>query len=205
MSPPPSLRAGCIVRGPTLPEPVEVLAVVPLGDSLKIIGCGLRTGLTHEPVLTPAQLAQLSVSKEHRLQAGATQQQQQPGATQQLPDAPQDLGDASQDLGGTGFQPVTGTTLTRRNLPHIQKPGHAYHVVFRTRDIQLPEVARRVAFDACLYWNAKKADVHACVVMPDHVHLLLTPKPRQTSQRVLACLKSSIASRASRPTRSTRS
>ncbi|MBI1902591.1 MAG: DEAD/DEAH box helicase, partial [Planctomycetia bacterium] len=53
---------GTIVRGPTLPEPVEVLATLPLGDALKIIGRGLNTGLTHDPVLSPAQLAQLSVS-----------------------------------------------------------------------------------------------------------------------------------------------
>src|SRR5437762_5255546 len=59
-----SLRPGSIVRGPTLPEAVEVLALVPLGDSLKIIGRGLDTGLTHDPVLTPAQLARLTISAE---------------------------------------------------------------------------------------------------------------------------------------------
>jgi len=64
MAPPNSVRPGCIVRGPTLPEPVEVLAVVPLGDSLKVIGRGLNTGLTHDPVLTPDQLARLTVSAE---------------------------------------------------------------------------------------------------------------------------------------------
>jgi superfamily II DNA or RNA helicase len=52
------------VRGPTLPEPVEVLAVVSLGDSLKIIGRGLQTGLTHDPVLTPDQLACLTISAD---------------------------------------------------------------------------------------------------------------------------------------------
>jgi hypothetical protein len=64
MSPEISLRPGSIIRGPTLPEPVEVLAVVPLGESLKIIGRGLRTGLTHDPVFTPRQLALLTVSSE---------------------------------------------------------------------------------------------------------------------------------------------
>jgi superfamily II DNA or RNA helicase len=59
-----SVRPGSIVRGPTLPEPIEVLAVVPLGDSLKIIGRGLRTGLTHDPVLTPDQLAHLTISAD---------------------------------------------------------------------------------------------------------------------------------------------
>jgi superfamily II DNA or RNA helicase len=58
------IRPGSIIRGPTLPEPVEVLAIVPLGDSLKIIGRGLHTGLTHDPVLDPGQVARLSVSAE---------------------------------------------------------------------------------------------------------------------------------------------
>lgn len=43
---------------------MEVLAVVPLGDAIKLIGRGLNTGLTHDPVLTPAQLAQLTVSAD---------------------------------------------------------------------------------------------------------------------------------------------
>src|SRR6202140_715845 len=61
---PPNLRPGSIVRGPTLPEPVEVLALVPLGDSVKVIGRGLQTGLTHDPVLTPDQLARLTISAD---------------------------------------------------------------------------------------------------------------------------------------------
>jgi hypothetical protein len=64
MAPASSIRRGSIVRGPTLPEPVEVLAIEPLGDSIKIIGRGLQTGLTHDPVLTPEQLARLTVSAE---------------------------------------------------------------------------------------------------------------------------------------------
>src|SRR5438874_3537206 len=64
MSPPSSLRPGSIVRGPTLPEPVEVLTLIPLGDSVKIIGRGLQTGLTHDPVLTPDQLARLTISAD---------------------------------------------------------------------------------------------------------------------------------------------
>ncbi len=55
-----------MVRGPTLPEPVEVLAVLPFGDSLKIIGRGLETGLTHDPILSPSQQAALEVSTERK-------------------------------------------------------------------------------------------------------------------------------------------
>src|SRR5437764_12925289 len=64
MPPLASLRPGSIIRGPTLPEPIEVLTLVPLGDSVKIIGRGLQTGLTHDPVLTPDQLAHLTISAD---------------------------------------------------------------------------------------------------------------------------------------------
>ncbi len=53
------IRVGSIVTGSLWPEPVEVLTLVSLGDSVKLIGKGCRTGLVHDPVLTPAQLAQL--------------------------------------------------------------------------------------------------------------------------------------------------
>jgi hypothetical protein len=50
-----SVQPGSIISGPTLPEAVEVLAVTPFGTSLKIIGRGLRTGLTYDPVLNATQ------------------------------------------------------------------------------------------------------------------------------------------------------
>ena len=59
-----NIRIGSIVRGPTLPEPIEVLAVVPLGDALKVIGRGMNTGLTRDPVLGPDQICHLTVSAE---------------------------------------------------------------------------------------------------------------------------------------------
>jgi superfamily II DNA or RNA helicase len=47
-----------------MPEPIEVLAIVPFGTSLKIIGRGKKTGLTHDPVLSSEQLSLLDVSAE---------------------------------------------------------------------------------------------------------------------------------------------
>lgn len=58
------IRQGSQVSGPTLPERIEVLAVIPMGTSLKVIGRGLKTGLTYDPVLSPPQVAQLTVSAE---------------------------------------------------------------------------------------------------------------------------------------------
>jgi len=59
-----AIRAGCILTSPTLPEPIEVLAIVPMGTSLKVIGRGCRSGLTHDPVLTAIQIAEVTVSAD---------------------------------------------------------------------------------------------------------------------------------------------
>jgi superfamily II DNA or RNA helicase len=53
------IHVGSVVSGPLLPEPVEVLAIVPMGNAVKLIGKGCKTGLVRDPVLTSAQLAQL--------------------------------------------------------------------------------------------------------------------------------------------------
>ena len=54
---------------PLLPEPVEVLVVVPIGAAIKLIGKGLRTGQVHEPILDADQLQQLTATPGRR--AGA--------------------------------------------------------------------------------------------------------------------------------------
>jgi superfamily II DNA or RNA helicase len=56
------LVPGAIVTGPLLPEPIEVIATVPMGSALKVIGRGLRTNQVHQPVLDAGQVAQLQVS-----------------------------------------------------------------------------------------------------------------------------------------------
>ena len=56
------LSPGVVVEGPILPEPVEILALVPMGASMKVIGKGLRTGQVRDPILDSAQLAQLTIT-----------------------------------------------------------------------------------------------------------------------------------------------
>jgi len=58
------LKPNVIVRGPILPEPVQVLMVIPMGTSVKLIGKGLNTNLIHEPILNASQLAQLDSTPE---------------------------------------------------------------------------------------------------------------------------------------------
>jgi superfamily II DNA or RNA helicase len=61
------LVPGSVVEGPLLPEPVEVLVVVPIGASVKLIGKGLRTGRVHEPILDATQLGQLATTPREPL------------------------------------------------------------------------------------------------------------------------------------------
>ena len=64
----------------------------------------------------------------------------------------------------------------RRKLPHYQKAGRALFVTFRkgNRD-PLPLAVRDIVLQHCLHDHGKRYQLHAAVVMPDHVHLLLTP------------------------------
>jgi superfamily II DNA or RNA helicase len=58
------LKPGVIVRGPALPEPVEVLVVKRMGEMIKLDGRGMQTGQAHQRVLHPDQLALLVVTPE---------------------------------------------------------------------------------------------------------------------------------------------
>ena len=64
----------------------------------------------------------------------------------------------------------------RRRLPHYQKADRAIFVTFRRLNREPFAVsARDVILQHCLHDDGKRYILHATVVMPDHVHLLLTP------------------------------
>jgi REP element-mobilizing transposase RayT len=63
----------------------------------------------------------------------------------------------------------------RRRLPHYQKGDRAMFVTFCCSFDPLPESVRDIVLRHCLHDQGTKAAIHAVVVMPDHVHLLLTP------------------------------
>lgn len=58
------LKAGTIITGPFFSEPVQVIAVVPMGNSFKIYAKGLETRMTHEPILTTEQLRLLTLTAD---------------------------------------------------------------------------------------------------------------------------------------------
>jgi putative transposase len=64
----------------------------------------------------------------------------------------------------------------RRRLPHYQKAGRAIFVTFRKLIREpLAAGARDLVLRHCRHDDGERYALHAAVVMPDHVHLLLTP------------------------------
>jgi len=64
----------------------------------------------------------------------------------------------------------------RRDLPHLQHDFKPHFVTFCTlkRSI-LPPLARKIVLDCCIHDHDKKYSLYVTVVMPDQVHLILTP------------------------------
>ncbi len=64
----------------------------------------------------------------------------------------------------------------RRDLPHYQKFDSVLFVTFcKLAKDPLPDAARSIVLQHCLHENGSKLRMHVVVVMPEHVHLLLTP------------------------------
>ena len=76
-------------------------------------------------------------------------------------------------------------TFYRRNLPHLQRDYKPHFITFCTRDRWvLPTIVRGLVLSCCIYDHEKKCHVHAAVVMPDHVHLLLTPMLNEDKREI---------------------
>lgn len=56
------LRANVVVRGPLFPEPVQIIIVLPMGLSVKLVGKGTQSNSVYEPILDSEQVALLSAS-----------------------------------------------------------------------------------------------------------------------------------------------
>ena len=64
----------------------------------------------------------------------------------------------------------------RRHLPHYQGDHKAIFLTFSTHQRWiLPPDARTIVLECCIFENGTRVNLHGAVVMPDHVHLVLTP------------------------------
>jgi len=97
--------------------------------------------------------------------------------------------------------PILAKYRYRRRLPHLQKADCDLFVTFRAHGpATLPPSARDLVLDHCLREHGQRVTLHAVVVMPDHVHLLLTPLRNPDGWPyplvdILQCLKSTTAHR----------
>ncbi len=85
--------------------------------------------------------------------------------------------------GSTGILPVQKNLfITQRNLPHWQMGGSTYFITFRTREIELPAEVRKLVLESCKHFDRERYHLWSAVVMPDHVHLLLTPMEQKKGE-----------------------
>jgi REP element-mobilizing transposase RayT len=71
---------------------------------------------------------------------------------------------------------TTDFTKRRRwKLPHWEVGGSTYFLTFRLLEGELSPEERTIVLDACRFWDMNRLELHAAVVMPDHLHLLCTP------------------------------
>ena len=103
--------------------------------------------------------------------------------------AAQDLGSARLQRAGDGVPQSRTSTASdlaeniryfRRCLPHFEKPWAIYAVTITTvrRQVLSPK-ARTVVVNAWRHFHNKRYELIALCVMPDHVHVLFQPWPKE--------------------------
>ncbi len=82
-------------------------------------------------------------------------------------------------------EPPEGAHYSKRRLPHFEKPWAIYAVTIATarRRILKPE-ARTVVLDAWRHFHDERYELFALCVMPDHVHALFQPWPKEDGKDV---------------------
>jgi REP element-mobilizing transposase RayT len=91
----------------------------------------------------------------------------------------------------------------RHMLPHHQWLSKIYFITFCTYDRhELTPASRDIVLETCQTGNGKLFLLHALVVMPDHVHLALSPMSREEQEvsipEIMQAIKSTSAHRINR-------
>src|SRR6266704_2582033 len=74
-----------------------------------------------------------------------------------------------------------GALYSQRRLAHFEKPWAIYAVTIGTKKRRcLSPKARTIALDALRYFHNKRYELFAACVMPDHVHFLIQPWPKES-------------------------
>jgi len=65
-----NIKPGVIIRGPLFKEDIKIAGIYPIGDTIKIIGKGLKTGAFYEPLLNDDHLSKIEILPENELYDG---------------------------------------------------------------------------------------------------------------------------------------
>jgi RecG-like helicase/REP element-mobilizing transposase RayT len=99
-----------------------------------------------------------------------------------------DLGSARVSRVGDGVAPSrtssaddsSGGRYTHRRLPHFEKPWTIYAVTIGAKARRcLSPGARTIVLDALRHFHNERYELFAVCVMPDHVHFLIQPWPKE--------------------------
>jgi putative transposase len=82
-----------------------------------------------------------------------------------------------------------------RRMPHWRLAGSVYFVTWRLASSQekLNDEECRVIMSALRYFNGSRYELYACVVMDDHVHVLVKPLESYRLQKIVHSWKSFTA------------
>jgi putative transposase len=83
--------------------------------------------------------------------------------------------------------------IRRRQLPHWTMNGATYFVTFRLRREKLTVDETKLILGHVCAGDGRFYRLHAAVIMPDHVHLLLTPSKSYTLSRIMKGIKGGSA------------
>jgi putative transposase len=100
-----------------------------------------------------------------------------------------------ESAGGREAEKDDNLQITRRHLPHWTMRGATYFVTFRMRVGRLADEEQQAVLEHIRKGDGEFYDLRAAVVMPDHVHLLLTPKEHYSLSRIMKGIKGGSARR----------
>jgi putative transposase len=80
--------------------------------------------------------------------------------------------------------------IHRRRLPHWQLAGATYFITFRIARGTLTMTERLIALNHIRAGDGRFYDLLATVIMPDHGHVILTPKDGFDLSRIYKGIKS---------------
>jgi RecG-like helicase/REP element-mobilizing transposase RayT len=84
----------------------------------------------------------------------------------------------------SGTELAAGARYSHRRLPHFEKPWAIYAVTIGTKSRYcLSPKARTIVLDSLRHFPDKRYELFAVCVMPDHVHLLMQPWPKENDEK----------------------